>query len=136
MIEKYLFSKMAKFLLGVFLLLFLDPPDAKANIRNNCFKKWKTEYDMVEYCIDQQNQALAKLKRIPNSGIKSRCSSKWGQEYDMVVYCIEQQAGSANRLGVTRESTPRSGQIERRAPRSSRGNCSSYIISNGEKICI
>ena len=126
---------MAKFLLGVFLLLFLDPPDAKASIRNNCFKKWKTEYDMVEYCIEQQNEALAKLKRIPNSGIKSRCSSKWGQEYDMVVYCIEQQTGAANRLGVTRESTPSSVQTERRAPSSSRGNCSSYVISNGEKIC-
>ena len=127
---------MPTLLLGIFLALLATPPEANANIRNNCFKEWKTEYDMVEYCIQQQNEALSKLRRIPNSGIKSRCSSEWGQEYDMVVSCIEQQTGAAGRLGVTRERTSSPTQPSRSTPTPSRGGCSNYIVSNGEKICI
>lgn len=127
---------MPTLLLGIFLALLITPPEAKANIRNNCFQKWKTDYEMVEYCIEQQNEALSKLRRIPNSGIKSRCTNKWGQDYEMVVYCIEEQSGAAGRLGVTRERTTSPSQPTRSIPTPSRGGCSNFIISNGEKICI
>ena len=127
---------MPTLLVGIFLALLATTPEAKANIRNNCFQKWKTNYDMVEFCIEQQNKALSKLRRIPNSGIKSRCSSKWGQNYDMAVFCVEQQSGAAGRLGVTRERTSSPSQPTRSGPSPSRGSCSSFIISNGEKICI
>ena len=127
---------MPTLLLGIFLALLATTPEARANIRNNCFQKWKTDYEMVEYCIEEQSTALSKLRRIPNSGIKSRCSSKWGQDYEMVVYCIEEQSGAAGRLGVTRERTSSPSQPSRSAPTPSRGGCSSFIISNGEKICI
>ena len=129
---------MQKLALAALLAFSIYPLEAKANIKNNCFQKWKTEYDMVEFCIGQQTEALARLRRIPNSGIKSRCSSKWGQEYDMVVFCIEQQSGAASRLRVTEERTSGQSKPARRAssPSSSQGGCSNYIISGGKKICI
>ena len=115
------------------------PLEAKANIRNNCFQKWKNNYEMVEYCIKEQTEALSVLRRSPSTPIKNRCMGKWKENYEMVNYCIKEQSGAARRLGVTGEfsggnaSPSASPSRPQRAPS---GNCSSWIVANGVKHCM
>ena len=117
------------------------PANADINIiKRNCYKKWGTNYSMVEFCIKDQLEGLMNLNRTRNSPIKSRCIDKWGENYSMIVFCIKDQSEAARRLGVTEEksqpgylhpsnqSSPRGG--------SGQNGCRSYIIANGEKHCI
>jgi hypothetical protein len=89
-------------LIALFAVISI-PNAANADIRSNCFKQWNTNYRMVEFCIEQQTEALSKLQRTSSSPIMSRCRDQWNENYRMINFCIEQQSDSANRLGVTRE---------------------------------
>ncbi len=118
-------------LLSIFLGLV---PPVEADIRSDCFNKWGDDYRMVEYCINQQNEAGAKLHRIPNDSMKANCLSKWGSDYRMVVYCYEQQSGALQRIGgrqVNYNKNNAKPTIKR-----SNDNCESFIVLEGKKTCL
>ncbi len=79
------------------------------SISTRCTKKWKTNYRMVKYCVDQQQKSLNQLQRsrsnIP-SEINEQCVSKWGTNYKMVKYCVEQQQKSHRQLQQSNSKIP------------------------------
>ena len=51
---------MRKILIPLLAVLAL-PTAVNADIRSNCFKKWGEDYEMVEYCMNQQSGALQRI---------------------------------------------------------------------------
>ena len=87
--------------------------DIEKSVKEDCSKKWKTNYKMVKYCIEQENKAMQELadllKKYPEGteehNIIVRCFNKWngtsaalGKTYGMTVYCSENQLDAYNSL--------------------------------------
>lgn len=80
--------------------------DAEAVIRHHCEKEWPDDFSMRAYCIEQQRDALNKLKEgspqnVPNDvfkGIRQKCASEWPDDYAMRVYCESQQLEGYRRV--------------------------------------
>lgn len=66
-------------------------------IVSNCRREWGTNYRMVEYCINQQQESLNRIggKR---GHILDQCRQEWGDNYRMVEYCTNQQTEAKRRL--------------------------------------
>lgn len=62
----------------------------QSTILSNCKGKWGTNYEMVEYCVEQQSQAKRNLSS-HGGQILDDCRKKWGDNYEMVEYCSNQQ---------------------------------------------
>lgn len=68
-------------------------------IKNNCQKEWPNDYRMQKFCIDQQKDALQKLRAgrpsdIPKDvfkKIRNKCSRKWKNDFRMVLFCEIQE---------------------------------------------
>ena len=60
-------------------------------ISQQCKNKWKTDYSMIKYCIDQQTTARSIVVSYSNDEVKKMCNQKWKSDYSMVRYCIDQQ---------------------------------------------
>ncbi len=67
-------------------------------IRNFCKDKWKTNYEMVEYCINNQTQASKNISRYSGQILKN-CTEKWKNNFEMIEYCTEKQNAAKKRLG-------------------------------------
>jgi hypothetical protein len=66
-----------------------------ATIKNECNKKWGTDYRMVKYCIEKQTDAKSAINSLPGlPSTKNVCREKWGTDYRMVKYCIEKQTAA------------------------------------------
>lgn len=73
--------------------------DADAVIRHLCEHEWPDDFSMRAYCIQQQREAVAKLKLgrpqdIPEdvfTGIRRKCAAEWPDDYAMRAYCEDQQ---------------------------------------------
>ncbi len=64
-------------------------------IKNKCSQDWPQDFVMQKYCIDQQNEALAKLKsrtsaNTPQS-IIDKCERDWHFDFQMREYCESEQ---------------------------------------------
>lgn len=76
-----------------------DYSEAEQVIRRNCAREWPDDYSMRNYCIKQQREALAILKKgrphdIPEdvfARIRSKCAAEWPEDYTMRQYCEKQQ---------------------------------------------
>ena len=116
-------DKTMPYTIFIFTLLFFIPvKTVEANEKDYCANKWPTDYQMREYCEDQQNSANNKLFSLAESNglvkngrlspssngndherIIYRCMKKWEQpsfetyDFTMVVYCIEQQFDAYNK---------------------------------------
>ncbi len=85
-----------------------DYDDAEAVIRASCEEQWADDYRMRSHCIQQQTQAVTKLKTgrppdIPEdvfAGIRARCAVKWPRDYRMRLHCEEQQLNSYRHLST------------------------------------
>lgn len=92
----------------LFVLLTIRPvlaeEDLDAKIKENCQVKWRSDYQMIKYCIDQQYEAWgkvsARLKKYSDDSeerkIINRCAGKWrgkmgGFDFTMVEYCSDNQ---------------------------------------------
>lgn len=110
---------------------------ARASIRSDCEKTWKTNYIMVESCIKQQSQALANLQSIPENAIKGDCKKTWGSNYIMVESCYEQQSEARGRLGpAPAGSAPAPAQPASTPPASAKANASNGCLTAREMIKI
>lgn len=75
-------------------------------IKQDCAKKWGTNYQMQEFCIGQQTEAAAKLRGpgpsdIPTttfSTIRKECQSKWGTNFQMREFCEGQQTEAFRKI--------------------------------------
>jgi hypothetical protein len=73
--------------------------EADAIILHHCEHEWPDDFSMRAYCIEQQREAVAKLRRggpqgVPEEvfrGIRRKCAAEWPDDYAMRVYCEEQQ---------------------------------------------
>jgi len=76
-----------------------DYGDADAVIRHHCEHEWPDDFSMRAYCIQQQREAVAKLKLggprdVPIdvfNAIRRKCTAEWPDDYAMRVYCEAQQ---------------------------------------------
>ena len=76
-----------------------DYLEAEQVIKRYCEREWPNDYSMRSYCIKQQRDALATLKRgrpgdIPNdvfASVRDNCAREWPDDYSMRVYCEQQQ---------------------------------------------
>lgn len=76
---------------------YSTPKATRGVIESDCKKKWGTNYEMVEYCIKNQRQAVNNLSR--HSGpILQECGRKWGTNYEMVEYCTKNQQQAQRNL--------------------------------------
>lgn len=70
---------------------------SRSTIESDCNRKWGRDYEMVEYCINQQQEAKGNL--VNHGGqILDDCRQKWGNDYEMVEYCSNQQRGAKRNL--------------------------------------
>jgi hypothetical protein len=71
-------------------------------IKNKCLQDWPQDFVMQKYCIDQQNEALAKLKIRTSAntpkGVFVKCEREWHYDFQMREYCIQEQVKSMNAL--------------------------------------
>jgi len=73
--------------------------DVDAVIRHHCEHEWPDDFNMRAYCIQQQREAVGKLRLgrpqdVPEevfTGIRRKCAAEWPDDYAMRVYCEEQQ---------------------------------------------
>lgn len=76
-----------------------DYADSDVIIKHHCEKEWPDDFSMRAYCIQQQRDAVATLRRtgpddIPVAvlaAIRRKCAAEWPDDYAMRVYCEEQQ---------------------------------------------
>lgn len=71
----------------------------KMTITSFCRNKWATDYEMTEYCIKNQTEALQILQRYSGE-ILYNCSEKWGDDFEMTEYCTKNQTEAKNRLAM------------------------------------
>lgn len=84
------------------------PPDAKkptdsenSNERSAgefCRDKWGKNFEMREYCMDNQRKARRLLNGYPTD-ILEFCKRKWHDNYEMIEYCAKNQSAAKRRLG-------------------------------------
>lgn len=76
-----------------------DYSEAEEVIAQHCEREWPDDYSMRAYCIEQQQQAVAQLRRgrpvdIPEDifhQIRRKCAREWPDDYSMRLYSEEQQ---------------------------------------------
>lgn len=84
------------------------PPDAKnssdtesSNERSAgefCRDKWGKNFEMREYCMDNQRKARRQLSRY-SPDVLEFCKRKWRDNYQMIEYCAKNQSAAKRRLG-------------------------------------
>ena len=73
--------------------------EADEIIEQHCGHQWPDDFSMQAYCLDQQQQAVVKLREggpddIPEEVfhiIRLKCAREWPDDYSMRAYCEEQQ---------------------------------------------
>jgi hypothetical protein len=84
--------------------------DADAVIRHHCEHEWPDDFSMRAYCIQQQREAVTKLRRGGRpedvsedvfSGVRRKCAAEWPDDYAMRVYCEEQQLAGYRQVRET-----------------------------------
>ena len=80
------------------------------DITTDCTTEWPGDYTMIEWCRDQQIEAITKLVVLvpePESDpVLVSCVGEWSDEkrvtpdYVMILWCYEQQTGAKSRLGM------------------------------------
>jgi hypothetical protein len=68
-------------------------------IKRHCESQWSDDFSMRNYCINQQEQALAELRRgrpadVPEDVfqcIRTKCGREWSNDFSMRQYCEEEQ---------------------------------------------
>jgi len=80
--------------------------EADEVITQHCEREWPDDYSMRSYCIDQQRQAVAQLRRggpadIPMEifrQIRRKCAREWPDDYSMRLYSEEQQIAAYRKV--------------------------------------
>ncbi len=80
--------------------------DAAEVIRRHCEREWPDDFSMRAYCIEQQEIALAELRRgrpadVPEGvfgHIRRKCAGEWPEDYSMRQYCEEEQIKAYRKL--------------------------------------
>lgn len=67
------------------------------SIKSYCEQKWKGDYEMLEFCIKEQSNALGNISRLKGP-ILDKCKAKWNDDYEMVEYCTNQQTEAFNNV--------------------------------------
>ncbi len=75
-------------------------------IQKHCEHEWPDDFSMRAYCIEQQEKALAELKRgrpsdIPEDvfrRIRQKCAGEWLTDFGMRQYCEEEQVKAYRKL--------------------------------------
>jgi len=83
--------------------------------RSNCTAEWGTDYQMIEYCISQQEKGFRKFEfMLVNFAEQMEyigpsfdyCREEWGQDWGMVSYCAENQAQGPRKVMDAIEGIP------------------------------
>lgn len=86
------------------LAVLAAPDDVAKGIRERCAREWPSDYEMQEYCIGQQSEAVAALRPVVASPdridkeILRHCGSEWGDDWQMLAYCYGEQRAAYDRL--------------------------------------
>ena len=80
--------------------------DEKKIIKTRSKTEWANDYSMQEYYINEQIQALEKIKKLKNdvknnldkSRIVERAINEWPKDYTMQIYKAEQEIAAYSRL--------------------------------------
>jgi len=82
-------------------------------IQSSCEQKWGSDYSMVKYCIDKQEDAKRKVSA-RSGAIRTRCEQKWGADYSMVEYCIDKQTTAKGKIDSMYRNSSRRQHCERK----------------------
>lgn len=74
-------------------------------IMSDCQRKWGTDYNMVEYCVNKQTEAHNSLSGLSDNVITRNCRSKWGTDYSMVKYCVDKQYNAYQNISSLPDDT-------------------------------
>lgn len=83
--------------------------EADEVIAQHCEREWPDDYSMRSYCMEQQQQAVAQLRRgrpsdIPEDvfrQIRRKCAREWPDDYSMRFYSEEQQITAYRKIRPT-----------------------------------
>ena len=83
-----------------------DYLDADRVIKRHCQQEWPSDYSMRSYCVKQQRESLAILRRgcppdIPAdvfASVREKCAREWPDDYSMRLYCEQQQLDAFREL--------------------------------------
>jgi catechol 2,3-dioxygenase-like lactoylglutathione lyase family enzyme/Fe-S cluster biosynthesis and repair protein YggX len=83
-----------------------DYSDADGVMEQHCEREWPDDFSMRAYCLEQQRDAVAKLREgrpedIPEEifrQIRRQCASEWPDDNTMRVYCEEEQVAAFRRI--------------------------------------
>lgn len=86
--------------------------EAEEVIEQHCEREWPDDFSMRAYCLDQQRQAVSKLRKgapddIPSEifhDIRRKCAREWPDDYSMRVYCEEQQVTAFRKVRKPKSS--------------------------------
>ena len=65
---------------------------SEQTLQRTCIERWKNDYEMRAYCIDNQRMAVESLaKTNTRSETRTLCADRWPSDFEMRVYCEKQQ---------------------------------------------
>ena len=75
-------------------------------IQEHCKSQWPDDFSMRGYCIEEQERALAELRRgrpadVPEDvfrQIRTKCAREWSDDFTMRQYCEEEQFKAYRKL--------------------------------------
>ena len=69
------------------------------DIRELCREKWRTDFEMQDYCMKQQEEARDQVKsRNIDDAIAHFCAGRWSGDWEMFAYCVKKQSEAKARL--------------------------------------
>lgn len=58
-------------------------------IARHCRNEWGTDFEMVEFCDNNQRSAKRVIERSYGSDpARRRCEGEWGIDYETILYCL------------------------------------------------
>lgn len=69
------------------------------DIGRMCQTKWRGDFKMEEYCINNQENARSEARgRNIDDRIAMHCAAEWPADWTMFLYCVNQQSGAKSRV--------------------------------------
>lgn len=70
-----------------------------SDIEEYCQADWRDDYAMLEFCIEEQEQAKSDFLQL-NGDIAKACGDEWLPDYQMALFCHDEQSAAEQRLDI------------------------------------
>lgn len=76
-----------------------DKPDRpRFDIGKKCREEWPNNYQMQDYCVERQDEAMARAGNWIDRDIAVLCTDEWPSDWTMFMHCVDGQTAAMRRL--------------------------------------